>query len=135
MLNVAGVPVGHDVGDPCFGGRLDELAVCVAGRGGGDGNNKELLALEGVDDGGLIAVVDGGDNDALGDFVGAVFARERSDGVFSGFLKGRCENRANSSSGLVIVSLLYCTWCAWGGGGLRTPTMATRSMALVKPAG
>ena len=78
MLNIAGVSVGHDVGDPCLGGRLDELAVCVAGRSGGDSNNKELLAFEGIDNGGLIAVVDGGDNDALGEFVGAVFARERA---------------------------------------------------------
>lgn len=119
------------MGDPCLGGRLDELAMCVAGRSGGDSNNKELLALKGIDNGGLITVVDGGDNDALGEFVGAVFAREGSDGVFSSFKEGSSENRANSTSGLVSLLVSSCIVL----GGLRTPTMATLSMALVKPAG
>lgn len=138
MLNVAGVSVGHDVGDPCLGGRLDELAVCVAGCSGGDSNNQELLALEGIDNGGLIAVVDGGDNDALGEFVGTVFAREGSDGVFSSFKEGGSDNRANSTSGLVSLLVSSCIVLGEGRmwwGGLRTPTMATLSMALVKPAG
>lgn len=108
MLNVACVSVRHDVGDPCLGGRLDKLAVRVAGRSGGDSNNKELLALEGIDNRGLIAVVDGGDNDALGEFVGAVFAREGSDSVFSSFQEGGSENRANSTSSLVSVLVSYC---------------------------
>lgn len=115
MLNVAGVSVGHDVGDPCLGGRLDELAVCVARRSGGDSNNKELLALESIDKGGLIAVVDGGDNDALGEFVGAVFAREGSDSVFSSFKEGSSENRANSPSGLAGLLVSSCIVLGEGG--------------------
>ena len=102
MLDVAGVSVGHDVGDPCLGGRLDELAVCIAGRSGGDSNDEKLLAPEGLDNGGLIVVVDGGDNDALGQFVGAVFAREGRDGVFSRLKQGGSENRANSTSRLAV---------------------------------
>jgi hypothetical protein len=92
------------------------------------------LAFERIDNGGLIVVIDGGDNDALGEFVGAVFAREGSDGVFSSFKEGGSENRANSTSGLV--SLLVSSCIVLGGEGVvRTPTMATLSMALVKPAG
>lgn len=114
MLDVAGVSIGHDVGDACLGGGLDELAVGVAGSSGGDSNDKELLALEGSDNGVFIVVVDGGDNDTLGQFVGAVFAREGSDGVFSGFQEGFSENRANSASSLVIVSLILFVYCIWG---------------------
>lgn len=135
MLNVAGVSVGHDVGDPCLGGRLDELAVCVAGRSGGDSNNKELLALEGIDNGGLIAVVDGGDNDALGEFVGAVFAREGSDGVFSSFKEGGSENRANSTSGLVSLSVSSCIVLGEGGMGGFTHTDNGDSLNGVGEAG
>lgn len=101
MLNVAGVSVGHDVGYPCLGGRLDKLAVCVARCSGSDSNNKELLAFECINKGGLIAVVNRGDNDALGEFVGAVFAREGSDGVFSSFKERGSENGADSTSSLV----------------------------------
>jgi hypothetical protein len=108
MLNITGVSVGHDVGDSCLGGRLDKLAVCIAGRSGGDSDDKKLLILEDIDDGGLIFVVDGGDNNALGEFVGAVFAREGSDSMFSSFHEGSSENRANSTSGLVLLLVSLC---------------------------
>lgn len=41
---------------------------------GGHCDDEELLALEGSDNAGLV-VVDSGDEDALGEFVAAIFAR------------------------------------------------------------
>lgn len=74
MFNVASVPVGHDVGNTSLSGRLDELAVGVPGRSGRYCDDKELLALEGGDNSGLVVIVNWGDEDALGEFVAAIFA-------------------------------------------------------------
>ena len=100
MVNVASVPVGHDVGNTSLGGRLDELAVGVPGRGGGYCDDKELLALEGSDNSGLVVIVNWGDDDALGEFVAAIFAGESRDCVFSGLKESGDEVGSNSASGL-----------------------------------
>lgn len=109
MFNVASVPVGHDVGHTSLGGRLDEFAVGVLGCGGGHCDDKELLALEGSDKGGLVVIVNWGDEDALGEFVGAIFAGEGRNCVFSGFKESGDEVGSNSASGLrAFVSCCVC---------------------------
>ena len=88
VVDVPAVPVGHDVGNAGFGGCVDELAVRVAGRGGGHRDDQELLVLECGDEGGLVGVVYWGDEDAGGEAVGAAFAGEGCDGVFFGLEEG-----------------------------------------------
>lgn len=109
MVNVASVPVGHDVGNTSLSGRLDELAVGVPGRSGGYRDDEELLALEGSDNSGFVIIVNWGDDDALGEFVAAIFAGERRDRVFSGFKESGDEVGSNSASGLrAFVSCCVC---------------------------
>lgn len=109
MFNVACVPVGHDVGNTSLSGRLHELAVGVPGRSGGYCDDKELLALEGSDNSGLVVIVNWGDEDALGEFVAAIFAGEGCNCVFSGFKESGDEVGSNSASGLrAFVSCCIC---------------------------
>jgi hypothetical protein len=109
VFDVASVPVRHDVGNTSLGGRLDELAVGVAGRSGGYCDDEELLALEGSDNGGLVGIVNWGDEDALGEFVAAIFAGEGRNRVFSGFKQSGDEVGSNSASGLrAFVSCCVC---------------------------
>ena len=72
----------------------------VPGRCGGHGDDEKLLVLESGDNGGLIVVVNCGDEDTLGEFIAAVFAGEGCDCVFSGFKEGCSDVRSNGASGL-----------------------------------
>lgn len=109
MVNVASVPIGHDVGNTSLSGRLNELAVGVPGRSGGYCDDEELLALEGSDNGGLVIIVNWGDEDTLGKFVVAIFAGEGRNRVFSGFKESGGEVGSNSASGLrAFVSCCVC---------------------------
>ena len=76
--------VGHDVRDPGFGGRLDNFGMYVWRGGGGEGDDEELLALEGGDDGRFIVVIDGDRLDAGRDLFCAALARQDGDGVLAG---------------------------------------------------
>lgn len=79
----------------------------VPGRGGGHGDDQKLLVLEGGDNGGLIVVVNWGDEDALGEFVATVFAGEGRDSVLPNFKEGGRDVRPNGASGLgAFVSIL-----------------------------
>lgn len=51
VRDVAAVDVGHDVRHPGFGGRGDDLAVRGGGSAHGEGDDEELLAAEGGDEG------------------------------------------------------------------------------------
>lgn len=83
----------------------------VPGCGGGHGDDKKLLVLEGGDNSSLIVVVDWGDEDAFGEFVAAVSAGEGGDCVSSGFKEGGGDVRSNGASGLkVFVSGVVCAW-------------------------
>lgn len=107
----------------------------VPGRCGGHGDDKKLLVLEGGDNASLVVVVDWGDNDSIGDFVAAVFAGEGCDCVLSGVKKSRGDARPNGASGLrVFVSVVYVVMVVVLR-SLLTPTMATLSMAFLKPTG
>lgn len=114
MFNVAGVPVGHNVGNPSLSGRLDELAVGAPGRSGGNRDDKKLLALEGSDNSGLAVIVNWGDEDTLGEFVAAIFAGEGRDCVFPGFKESGDKVGSNSASGLrALVSCCVCGAVGW----------------------
>jgi hypothetical protein len=117
VFNVASVPVRHDIGNTSLGGRLDKLAVGVAGRSGGYCDDEELLALEGGDNSGLVGIVNWGDEDALGEFVAAIFAGQGRNRVFSGFKESGDDVGSNSASGLrAFVSCCACGACGAAGG-------------------
>lgn len=74
----------------------------VPGSSRGHGYDQKLLALEGGNNGGLIIIVDWSNEDALGQFVIAVFAGNGSDCVFSGFEKSVGNVRSNCASSLSL---------------------------------
>lgn len=72
----------------------------VSGCIGGHCDDQELLALEGSNDGGLVVIVNGGDEDALREFVAAIFAGEGRKCVFSGLKESVDDMGSNSASRL-----------------------------------
>lgn len=68
------------------------------------------MALEGSDNSGLVVVVNSGDDDALGEFIAAIFAGECRNCVFSGLQKSGDEVGSDSASGLrVLVNCCVCS--------------------------
>lgn len=96
------------------------------------------MPLEAVNQRLLIIIVHLDDLDSLGELALAPGASDGSNGVFSGFEKLLGNVFANLASSLVDILLASsCGVCAaeWRCVARLTPTMATRSMRLVKPAG
>lgn len=78
-----------------------------------------------------------GDEDAVGELVAAVFAREGCDLVLSACKEGGDDVSSNGASGLIwgcmLAIFVHCGHKVWMGS--NTPTMATLSMAFLKPDG
>lgn len=74
--------------DPSFGGRLNDPGMDVWRSRGGEGDDEELLAFQGGDDGRLVVVVNRDRLDAGRDFVLAALARQGSDGMLAGLDEG-----------------------------------------------
>ena len=84
--NIATIDIGHDVGDPCFGGRGDDFAVRGWGSHDGKGDDEELLAAESEDERFIIVlVINFCDFDAAGQITVAGGASQGRDGVVTGF--------------------------------------------------
>ena len=107
---------------------MNEPAVGVSGRGGSHRDDQDLLVLESSDKGGLVIVVNCGDEDAIREFIAALFPGKGCYYVFSSFKEGSGDVRSNCAPSLgichrvgnyVVVSKL-------------TPTMATLSTAFLK---
>lgn len=105
----------------------------VPGRHRGHSDDKKLLVLQGLDNGGLIIVIDCSDEDALREFIAAAFAGEGCDCVVSGSKESRGNVRPNGASGLrlFVSTVVYVVLL----NSSLTPTMATLSMVFLKPLG
>lgn len=57
VARVVSVHVGHDIRDACFGGRIDESLLRVALDETGEGDDEELLSLQGLYKSGLVGIV------------------------------------------------------------------------------
>jgi len=102
--------VGHDVRDPGFGGRLNNLGMDVWWSRGSESNDEELLAFQGGDDGRLVVVVNGDRLDARRDFVLATLARQGDDGVLAGLDEGFGDVLAHLAARLCVKSVCMCVW-------------------------
>jgi hypothetical protein len=131
VLNICAVVVGHHVRDSCFRCCGHQLTVRVWWSLSGESNDEELLALEGRHDGSFVIIVYSSDLDAVNEFACALFASYRCHGVFAGFEEGFGKALADITSSLEYIS----AWFEDGREIWLTPTMATLSMRLMKPAG
>ena len=87
-MEIEAVDIGHDVRHAGLDGRFDDFAMGVWRREDGEGDEEELMALEGGNQGFPVVVVvvvdvDGFDTGGRGAF--AVRAGKGRDGVFAGF--------------------------------------------------
>lgn len=74
--------------------------MSVPGSCWSHGDDEELLTLQGRNDGGLVIVVNVGNLDAFGNFVGAVCPSKGCDSVFAGFEEFGDDVQSDSTSGL-----------------------------------
>jgi hypothetical protein len=134
---VGAVRVGHDPRHIGLGSRSNELFLGTFGGRYSHRDEEELGSLEGVNQSLLIVIVHLSDLDALGKLALAPGAGDGSNGVFSGFEKlfgNVLANLAASLMGILLANHRICAAVQRYVARL-TPTMATRSMRLVKPAG
>ena len=83
--NIATIDIGHDVGDPSFGGGGDDFAVRGWGSHDGKGDNEKLLAAESGDERFIVFVIHFRNFDAAGQITVAGGASQGRDGVVTGF--------------------------------------------------
>jgi hypothetical protein len=81
-------------------GGVGDPSVQLLGGVGGEGDDEELLALEGRCDGVLVVVVDLDYLDARRELTVAVLASETRDGVFAGLDEGLGKGATDATSGL-----------------------------------